>query len=461
MDILLTHGYFLWEDEVERRVMKPYPPLGILYLSSYLKSKGFGVEVFDSTFRSKHEFFRYVDSRHPRFVGIYCNLMTKLNVFEMVKYCKAKGSLVILGGPEPRYYAREFLEHGADIVVRGEGERTLEELLPRLHTTGLSELHQVPGITYRDENGNIVATQERAMIDDLDALPFPDREAIDIEEYMQVWRQHHGMSSVSLICARGCPYHCRWCSRAVFGETHRRRSVKNVVQEIEVLRARYNPEMLWFADDVFTINHKWFFDFCKEMKTRELRIPFECISRADRLNEEVIRSLAELGCFRIWYGSESGSQRILNAMERGVTVEQIRSVTRLAKKYGIRTGLFVMLGYPGEEVVDIEETINHLKITDADEFLTTVAYPIKGTPFYEDVQSSIVERKPWHKRTERMLSLNGRYSDTFYWFANRRLVNEVHLHRIMNNGSKNLLDMARTFLKAKVANLGMQITRWL
>jgi len=458
MDLLLSHGYFLQEDEVERRVMKPYPPLGILYLSSYLKSRGVEVSIFDSTFRSKKDFFNFVDTTRPKVVGIYCNLMTKLNVLEMMKYCKSKGSVVIVGGPEPRYYAKEFVEHGADVVVRGEGELTLEELLPRLHKEGLVGLEQIPGIAYRNDVGNMVETSERAMIKDLDSLPLPDRESIQMEDYMKVWKNHHGRSSISLICARGCPYHCRWCSRAVFGETHRRRSVKNVVDEIELLQARYNPDMLWFADDVFTINYKWFFDFYREMKTRGFRIPFECISRADRLNEELIRCLAELGCFRIWYGSESGSQRILDAMERGVTVEQIRSVTNLAKRYGIRTGLFVMLGYPGEEVADIEATIKHLIVADADEFLTTVAYPIKGTPFYEDVRTSLIERKPWNRRTERMLSLRGRYSDTFYWFANRRLVNEVQLHRIMKNGTKRFYHIAKTFTKAKVAKLGMQIT---
>ncbi len=458
MDILLTHGYFLNEDESERHIMKPYPPLGILYLSSYLKSRGFDVAVFDTTFRSKEAFFHFVDSNRPQLVGLYCNLMTKLNILEMVQYCKRQGCMVILGGPEPRYYAEEFLGHGADVVVRGEGEWTLAELLPRLAEKQMMELSKIPGITYIDEVGTVVATGDRTMINDLDSLPFPDREVVEIEKYMETWKKHHGMSSVSLICARGCPYHCRWCSRAVFGETHRRRSVKNVVDEIELLQARYNPDMLWFADDVFTINYKWFFDFYREMKTRGFRIPFECISRADRLNEEVIKCLAELGCFRIWYGSESGSQRVLDAMERGVTVEQIRSVTNLAKRYGIRTGLFVMLGYPGEEVADIEETIRHLILADADEFLTTVAYPIKGTPFYEDVRTSLVERKPWSRRTERMLSLKGRYSDTFYWFANRRLVNEVQLHRIMRNGTKRFYHIAKTFTKAKVAKLGMQIT---
>lgn len=458
MDILLTHGYFLIEDPAEKRIMKPYPPLGIMYLSSYLKSKGFAVQIFDSTFRSKKDFYEFVDARRPPVVGIYCNLMTKLNVLEMIRYCRSKGSMVIVGGPEPRYYASEFVEHGVDVVVHGEGELTLEELLPHLQARGPTSMRHIPGITYRESDGSIIETGERPMIKDLDTLPSPDRDAVDIEEYIKVWRTHHGMGSVSLICARGCPYSCRWCSRAVFGESHRRRSANSVVDEIEFLLGRYNPDMLWFADDVFTIHHKWFFDFYTEMKRRGLRIPFECISRADRLNEEVLRCMADLGCFRVWYGSESGSQRILDAMERGVKVEQIRNVTKLARIFGIRSGLFVMLGYPGEEITDIEETIEHLKVTGADEFLTTLAYPIRGTPFYEDVESRIVERAPWHRRTERMLSVKDRYSDAFYWFANRRLVNEVNFHRLWNNGKQNYFRIVKTFGKAKIAQVGMEIT---
>ncbi len=194
------------------------------------------------------------------------------------------------------------------------------------------------------------------------------------------------MGSVSLICARGCPYTCTWCSRSVYGDTHRRRTVANVVGEIELIRERYNPDMLWFADDVFTMHHKWFHQFHEEMKRRNLRIPFECISRADRLSEEILQKISELGGFRIWYGSESGSQRILDAMERKVSVAEIRTITKLAQKYGIKAGLFVMLGYPGEEIRDIEATVEHLKETNPDTFLSTVAYPIKGTKFYRQVE---------------------------------------------------------------------------
>ncbi|MBI4546421.1 MAG: B12-binding domain-containing radical SAM protein, partial [Ignavibacteriae bacterium] len=435
MDLLLTHGYFLYEDEAEKRIMKPYPTLGILYLSAYLKAKGFDVNVYDTTFKHKSDFNYYIGEVRPSIVGIYSNLMTKISVLEQIAYCKSKGCTVIVGGPDVPEYAEHYIRFGADVAVIGEGEATLQELLPAM--INKKPLNTIAGIVFRNEDGTISRTILRSLIPDLDSIPLPDRETIDISAYINTWKVHHGMGSVSLICARGCPYTCTWCSRSVFGETHRRRSVKNVVDEIQLLIERYKPDMLWFADDVFTINHKWFHEFYEEMKRRSIRIPFECISRADRLNEDILQKMAELGSFRIWYGSESGSQRILDAMQRRVTVEQIREVTQLAKKYGIQTGLFVMLGYPGEEISDIEDTVYHLKLTNADTFLTTVAYPIKGTEFYREVSERIHPSSDWASITDRQLKFSGRYSDRFYWFANRYLVNEVLQHTLSQNGKQN------------------------
>ena len=189
------------------------------------------------------------------------------------------------------------------------------------------------------------------MIADLDAQPFPDRAAIDQHAYVDVWRKHHGSGSVSLITARGCPFTCTWCSHSVFGYSHRRRSPANVVDEVEHIVATYAPDQLWYADDVFTINHKWLFEYAAEMERRGLRLPFETISREDRLNEEIIQTLARMGCYRLWIGAESGSQRVLDAMKRRTNAERVRSMVHLLQKYGIEVGMFIMLGYDGEERV--------------------------------------------------------------------------------------------------------------
>jgi radical SAM superfamily enzyme YgiQ (UPF0313 family) len=460
MDILLTHGFFLSEDALERRVMRPYPPLGVLYLSGYLKQHAIEVAVFDSTFRTPAEFDRYLTEEHPPIVGIYCNLMTKLNVLRMIRSCKQRGSMVVLGGPEPASYLDEYLMHGADVIVVGEGETTLLEVVQTLRHHGLKNLTGIKGIAYRDEAGGLVVAPARLPIPDLDLLPFPDRETISIESYQAAWRARHGHTSVSLITARGCPYTCTWCSHGVFGFSHRRRSPAAVASEIEYLRERYRPDMLWFADDVFTINHGWLRRFREEVTRRSTPIPFECISRADRLSEDVLSLLADLRCKRIWIGSESGSQRVLDAMKRGVTVEEIRTMTSAARRHGIEVGLFVMLGYDGETMEDIETTIGHLKLTKASTFLTTLAYPIKGTAYHQEVINRTQVPGSWSATTDRDRQVKGRYSNRFYWFAQRRMVNEVHYDAARTNERATFSEKASAFMKSRIARLGMLLTQW-
>jgi radical SAM superfamily enzyme YgiQ (UPF0313 family) len=278
-------------------------------------------------------------------------------------------------------------------------------------------------------------TGPRPPIANLDALPWPARESVDIPRYIDTWRQAHGMGSLSFITARGCPYHCRWCSHQVFGKTHRRRKPAAVVDEAEWLLTTYHPDMVWIADDVFTIHHGWLRAYAAEMRTRGLHVPFECITRADRLDDESAGLLAELGCFRVWIGSESGSQRILDAMERGVTVGQVQSAVNLCKSHGIQTGMFLMWGYEGEELEDIEATIEHVKRTDPDIFFTTVAYPIKGTPYYEKSVPALVQLKPWRQSSDRELLLRGRRNAEFYGFADRLLQKEVQLARLERSGT--------------------------
>lgn len=465
MDILLAHGYFLYDDPHELKVMKPYPPLGVLHVSAYLKSRGFGVGVFDSTFKRMADFAALVAAERPPVVGIYTNLMTKFNVLAMMAICKQHDAIVVLGGPEPPYYAQEYLKRGADFVVRGEGELTTEELLihlakQRRGDIGRGEvLAAIPGIAYLDDDGALVETSERLAIKDLDALPWPDREAIDIPEYMRVWKTHHGRSSVSLIQARGCAYKCTWCSHSVFGDTHRRRSAENAADELLWIIERYNPDQVWYADDVFAVNPRWLFRYADALKTRGIRIPFECTSRADRLNEQVVTTLAEMGCYRLWNGSESGSQAVLDAMKRGVNAVDVQEKTHLLRQHGIETGMFIMLGYDGETVTELEETVEHLKRANPDIFLTTIAYPIKGTAFYRQVEDRVLADKPWEERSDRDLTVEGRYSRRFYSFATRWMVNEVALHRAQTlDKDVSLKRRAKMLMNAKIGRLGMALT---
>jgi anaerobic magnesium-protoporphyrin IX monomethyl ester cyclase len=442
-ELLLTHGYFLYEDPKELQIMKPYAPLGILYLCSHLRKQGFDVEVFDTTFSSREALIHHLRTETPSVVGIYANLMTRSNVVEILKIAHEAGWKTIVGGPEPGAYALEYLQAGADYVVFGEGELTMQDLLEAFRAGATDSCANIPGLAYLDDAGTMHETPQRAQIADLDNQPWPARHAIDISRYVKTWRDAHGKGSVNFITARGCPYKCRWCSHQVFGQTHRRRDPLLVVDEVEWLLQTYSPDMVWVSDDVFTINHKWLRDYAAEMRRRNLRIPFECISRADRLNAEMLDLLAELGCFRVWIGSESGSQRILDAMDRGVKVEQVQQAVALTRERGIESGMFLMWGYEGEELDDIEATIKHVSTSKPDIFFTTVSYPIKGTPYYSKVSDRLVQLKPWGVSSDREIKIKGRHSRTFYSYADKLLRDEVQLARLAGTPAANS-DIAAT-----------------
>ncbi len=458
MDILLTHGYFLYEDPKELQIMKPYPPLGILYICSHLRQKGVKAEVFDSTFSSRQELWDLLKKGPPSVLGVYANLMTRSNVIEILRVAKECGWQTIVGGPEPGAYVKEYLTAGADVVVIGEGEVTLEELVPALQSGNADNWHQIDGIAFRAQDGSVVRTKPREQIKNIDTQPWPARESIDMARYVEVWREHHGMGSVSLITARGCPYHCRWCSHEVFGKTHRRRTPASVADELQFLVSRYQPQMAWMADDVFTIHHGWLFQYAAELKQRGLKVPFECISRADRLNRQVVDTLADMGCFRVWIGSESGSQRILDAMERGVTVEQVQTAVALCRSAGIQTGMFLMWGYEGEELSDIEATVEHVKKTDPDIFFTTVAYPIKGTPYFSEVAERVDSLKVWSDGSDRDFRIRNRHSRQFYKFADRLLRSSVELNRLQLKPNAEIATLQELRSGIAEARAGLQST---
>ncbi|HSH03519.1 MAG TPA: radical SAM protein [Anaerolineae bacterium] len=462
MDILLSHGYFIAEDEHEQQIMKPYPPLGLLYISSHLKHAGFDVDLYDTTFRDLNQFAAHLQQHRPPIVGLYVNMMTKFNILRQIEICQEINATIILGGPEPVNYAPEYLAAGAHIIVNGEGELTLADLIPHLQQHGLTQLDNIPGILFHDPDGNLITTSARQQIKPLAHQPWPDRQAINLEQYLNTWQTHHGVRSTSLITARGCPYTCRWCSHSVFGHSHRRREPADVADEVEWLLKTYQVDQLWYADDVFTINKRWFKAYAAELAARHIKIPFECISRADRLDEETIDLLAQMGCDRLWLGAESGSQRILDAMDRKTDAVDVQQKTKMLQARGIEVGMFIMLGYQNETVADIEATADHLKKSGPDIFLTTVAYPIKGTKFYADVEESVASELSWLERTDRDLTINGRYSPAFYNHATRWLVNTVNLHQARQqpaNSPRHWLRLTKLAFNTFRGRLGMHLTQ--
>jgi len=436
--------------------MKPYPPLGILYLSAWLELHGVDNEVFDTTFSSREKLHVYLLERQPRIVALYVNLMTKLNIIRIIRFIREQESLkdtrIVLGGPDVTHNVDGYIQAGADIIVIGEGEQTMLDLA-MLPDAGL--LATIPGIAFLLEDGSVHKTAAREKLRDLDELPLPNRQKIDLQLYLNAWKQAHGHSAVSLSTQRGCPYTCRWCSTAVYGQSYRRRSPQAVVEEIQWLQARYDFDLIWFVDDVFTVSHKWLAEFRDVLRQRNAQVQFECITRADRLNEDVIQILKECGCFRVWIGAESGSQRIIDAMDRRVDVHQVRAMIKSARRAGIQAGTFIMLGYPGETEADIRETVEHLKDADPDLFTITVAYPIKGTGLYQDVEDSATTLAPWAERTDREIDFQRNYPRRYYDFAVRWTVNSVHFHKAKRAGKQFGPGGLKFWAKATLAKAGM------
>jgi radical SAM superfamily enzyme YgiQ (UPF0313 family) len=431
-------------------------------VSAWLEKHQYENSVFDSTFSSFSELSRYLLNEKPDVVGIYTNLMTKLNVLRIIRFMKSEAELskckIILGGPEVRHNVNNFLSHGADFIVLGEGEETMFDLIRHLDT-GQKPLIELTGIAYKDSSNNPIQNQERPKIKDIDILPFPNRHKVDMSLYFRAWKAKHGASAASVNTMRGCPYTCKWCSTAVYGQSYRRRSPKLVVDEMEWLQKQYSVDTVWFVDDVFTISHVWLQEFADEVVKHGLVLPFECITRADRMDEEVILNLKRSSCFRVWIGAESGSQRVIDLMDRRVDVNQVREMIQLSKKHGIETGTFIMLGYPGETEADIYETLDHLKRSDPDLYTITVAYPIKGTGLYSEVQNNFINPSPWESGTDRQIDFKRTYSRRYYDFAVRMIVNEMKAFKSKEKGVSDRIEGNWYKIKSMIAKFGMLLFR--
>jgi anaerobic magnesium-protoporphyrin IX monomethyl ester cyclase len=444
MSILLTHAYFLEEDAREQQIMKPYPPLGILSIAAYLEANGVKTDVYDTTFSTKSDFQKYILDSKPPLIGIYVNLMTKINVLELIQFIRDNQlkSKIILGGPEVTHSAEKFLRRGVDYIVIGEGEQTMLALCALSVDPNSTEIDiaNISGIAFL-KDGKFFQTDEREKLKNLDDLTIPARNKIDLTKYLTAWKERHGKNAISISTMRGCPYTCKWCSRAVYGLSYRRRSPEKVVEEMIAIKTAYHPDTLWFVDDVFTISHKWLSSFRDELKKRNVIIPYECITRADRMNEEVIQLLKDTGCFRVWIGAESGSQKVIDLMDRRVDVNQVRDMIKLTKKHGIEAGTFIMLGYPGETEADIEETIHHLKESNPDHFTITVAYPIRGTELYQEIESTQTTNLEWATSTDRQIDFKRTYSRRYYDFAVKRVINEMKFHKLKIENQPTLISL--------------------
>jgi radical SAM superfamily enzyme YgiQ (UPF0313 family) len=395
----------------------------------------------------------------PKVIAIYTNLMTKVKIIELIKKVKSTPELsntkILLGGPDVTYNWENYLTHGADFLVIGEGEETFLDFTNQFY--GQKEFAAVDGLAFKNPKGELVKNSPRTKIKEVDQLSMPNRKKIDLQQYLDTWKTHHGKSTLNISTQRGCPYTCQWCSTAVYGQSYRRRSPKLVVDEIEYLIKNYNPDALWFVDDVFTVSHKWIAAFSEEMQNRGISIPFECITRAERLSETILSQLKSAGCFRIWIGAESGSQRIIDLMKRQVDINKVAEMMQLTQQLGMEAGTFIMVGYPTETKEDLRLTIDYLKKANPNQFTITVAYPIKGTGLYNQIEKDIIVQPDWAVSTDRQIDFKRTYSRQYYDYAVRRIVNEVNYNKEKLTGNWKSKQALKFKLKSVISAFQMRI----
>lgn len=390
MRILLANSYYLNRHPFMQQQPHLYPPLGPLYVAAYLRKAAIGdVSFFDTTFaENETEFARRILTEKPQIVGIQSAITTRGNAKTMISIAKGAGAIVVLGGPDPTVSYSDYLYWGADFVILGEGEVTMSELVHRLSEQDRIAATGLRGLAFKGDDG-IVVNQPRPMIENLDSIPWPALDLIDVTQYLELWRKTHGYTEMHIITSRGCPFTCTWCSRAVFGRTFRQRSPSDVIDEIVHLRNTYNIDRLWIADDTFALDKKWVGIWHNEMLSRNLQIPFRCMTRIDRVNTETIGQLKNAGCYQIHLGVESGSQRVLDSMQKRITVKQIYRAANIIRKANIELGMFIMFGYPGEQIEDIEATKKLLFQIKPDTLGVSIAYPVPGTAFYDLVKTRL------------------------------------------------------------------------
>jgi radical SAM superfamily enzyme YgiQ (UPF0313 family) len=331
----------------------------------------------------------------------------------MIKLARQKGCTVIVSSSDSTDHYEQYLNEGADFILLGEAEQTLAELIPAIEQKKTNFL-SIAGLAYKQDDA-VIKTVKRNLLKELDHLPFPAWDLADIEIYRKTWLKHKGYFSLNMATTRGCPFKCNWCAKPIYGNRYNTRSPQNVVAELKMLKEKYHFDHIWFCDDIFGLKPGWVHEFADLLEKEQLSFRFKIQARADLLlQENYIRDLARAGCENIWMGAESGSQKILDAMDKGTTVEQIYVATQLLKKNGINPSFFIQFGYPGETKEDILKTIRMINQLLPHEIGISVSYPLPGTPFYERVKNDLIEKTNWTDSDELALMFRNTYAPAFY-----------------------------------------------
>ncbi len=433
-DVLLTHSYHLFYDRKQARKMRPYPPLGTLYAAALLRSAGLSVAVFDTMLNDPEQGFQAaLDEHHPRIVVVYednFNFLTKMCLtrmrevaYHILEVSQRAGATVLVNGSDASDHTLEYLQKGFRCVLLGEAEWTLFEAAQQLLRGDDRRLAQIPGLAYLDkETEKLVETADRPLIRNLDLLSFPARDLIDLDQYRTAWKESHGYFSLNIVASRGCPYRCNWCAKPIYGDSFAVRSARSVAEEMRQLKCDFGAEHLWFADDIFGLRAKWVRELAVEVERLGAAVPFKMQSRVDLMTIDTVRALRRAGCAEVWLGVESGSQRILDAMDKGTRVEQIAKARDNLRSEGIRACYFLQFGYQGESWEDIQKTVNLVRNTRPDDIGVSVSYPLPGTKFFDRVQSQLSDKTNWSDSEDLSMMFQGAYTDEFY----RALHNALH-----------------------------------
>jgi radical SAM superfamily enzyme YgiQ (UPF0313 family) len=441
MNVLVTHSYFLRFDPKQWDLQQPYAPLGAMYAAAVLRKINCEVSFHDTMFAQKaYEVLIPLQKNKPDWIIIYddgFNYLTKMCLtnmreaaFEMIEIAKQQGCKIAVSSSDSTDHYEEYLNKGADIVLLGEAEETIKELIEL--DKQQQNWHHIKGIACK-LNNNIVSNPRRAVIKYLDEIPFPAWDLVDVNQYKQRWLQSSGYFSINMGTTRGCPYKCNWCAKPIYGNRYNIRSVENVVEELKMLKEKYSFDHIWFCDDIFGLKPGWVKAFADLLEKENLKFEFKIQSRVDLLLEDKqIADLARAGCTNVWVGAESGSQKILDAMDKGTKVEQIYEATRLLKNHGIKPAFFIQFGYLGETMKDIEQTIKMINDLLPEDIGVSVSYPLPGTKFYEQVKHELVSKTNWSDSDDLALMFKNTYSANFYKQLHRYVHKNYRKHQALN-----------------------------
>ncbi len=461
MKILFTHSYFLRFDPKQWETAAPYPPLATLYAAGFLRENGHQVFLHDVQFESGPEtIVEILKTQQPDALVIYddgFNYLTKMCLtnmreaaFSMQQLAREAGCKVIVSSSDATDHAENYLNNGADYIIIGEAEQTLLELVNAIEQNKTAE--PIRGLTYI-QNNTLHNTGKREVLRDLDTLPLPAWDLVNIKPYRDMWLKNHGYFSLNMVTTRGCPYKCNWCAKPIYGNRYNSHSPENIAALIEQLQHKFQFSHIWFADDIFGLKPGWLSDFSKAVKDRKLKFRYKIQSRADLLlQEDNIRHLADSGCDMVWMGAESGSQKILDAMDKGTKVEQIAEATRLLKKHHIKPAFFLQFGYPGETMEDIKKTVSMVNNLLPYDIGISVSYPLPGTVFYERVKSELKTKTNWTDSDELALMFSNTYKPTFYKQLHRFIHKSYRKHQSLSLLRNPLVSMrSRTNLRRMLA----------